>query len=474
MGFGLPWALAGLVAVAIPIIAHLLRRQKLPKQTLPTIAFLHRIHATRAARLRVVDMLLLVSRTLLIVALVLVAAAPYRVVQSSLLDRQHALAIVFDDSLSMAAIHEGKTLIERAADLSAKQVRRLPEGSEVSVVLSGRPPRVWVRRRAELEMVESALGEIEDRSTRGDALCGAVQTAVELLLESELADRRLLVLSDFTPGARAQECEWPVRGIRVAFETVSTPNPDNRRIAAVEVIGDRESPEGLRLDLQIVGSSTEAPQKIRLRQGGQETQRTSVRWTDEGGEAELSIPSGSSDAVVELQLDPDDVLPADNVRGVLLGSDTVHVLLVDGDPHPGLPKAGNRLPQSRAGRRPSHRPFVRRRDARRTRPVRERDHSLGRRRAGKRNPRRKVAASDSAVRGWWRQPLDHGRRSDQPSRIWQRASRASPGALHRDSHGGAAGVAAIRSAPGARPSTCARSHPHFGGFTRRGRDRTLQ
>ncbi len=57
MGFGLPWALAGLVAIAIPILAHLLRRQKLPKQTLPTIAFLHRIHATRAARLRVVDML---------------------------------------------------------------------------------------------------------------------------------------------------------------------------------------------------------------------------------------------------------------------------------------------------------------------------------------------------------------------------------------------------------------------------------
>ena len=116
MGFGLPWALAGLVAIGIPILAHLLRRQKLPTQTLPTIAFLHRIHATRAARLRVVDMLLLITRALLVCALVLVAAAPYRIVQSSLSDRQHALAIVFDDSLSMAAIHEGKTLIERAAD----------------------------------------------------------------------------------------------------------------------------------------------------------------------------------------------------------------------------------------------------------------------------------------------------------------------------------------------------------------------
>lgn len=334
MGFGLPWALAGLIAIAIPIIAHLLRRQKLPRQTLPTIAFLHQIHATRAARLRVVDLLLLITRALLVAALVLIAAAPYRVVQSSLLDRQHALAIVFDDSLSMAAIHEGKTLIEQAAVLSAEQVRNLPEGSEVSVVLSGKPARVWVRRRSELDMVERVFGEIERRSTRGDALCDAVRAAVELLLESQLTDRRLLVVSDLTQGTRADTCEWPSHSIRVGFEKVSTPNPDNRRIASVEVVGERESPQGLRLDVQITGTSTTAAQSVRLRQKGQETQKASVESSDDGGTAVLSIPPGSTDAVVELQLDPDDVLPADNVRGVLLGSDTVHVLLVDGDPHP--------------------------------------------------------------------------------------------------------------------------------------------
>lgn len=334
MGFGLPWALAGLLAVAIPIIAHLLRRQKLPKQTLPTIAFLHRLHATRAARLRMVDLLLLIMRALLVAGLVLVAAAPYRVVGSDSLDQQHALAIVLDDSLSMAAIHQGKTLIKRAVDLSAAQARKLPEGSELSVVLSGKPPRVWVRRRSETAMFESAFQEIETRSTRGDALCDAVRTALELLQESDLIDRRLWVLSDFTSGTHAADCEWPTHGIRVAFETVSTPNPDNRRIASVEVIGDREPGEGLRLDVQIAGTPTDAPQTIHLRQKGQEALGAPVRPTADGGEATISIPPGSTEAVVELELEPDDVLPADNVRGVLLGSDTVHVLLVDGDPHP--------------------------------------------------------------------------------------------------------------------------------------------
>ncbi|MGD8606974.1 MAG: BatA domain-containing protein [Myxococcales bacterium] len=334
MGFGLPWALAGLIAVGIPIVAHLLRRKKLPTQTLPTIAFLHRIQATRAARLRVVDWLLLLVRVLLVAVLVLVAAAPYRVVQSGLMDRQHALAIVFDDSMSMSAIHEGKTSIERAAELSMEQVRRLPEGSEVSVVMAGKPPRVWVRKRSELDTAESAFTEVDARSTRAGALCEAVQTAVELLLESDLADRRLVVVSDFTPGARADQCEWPTRGIRTAFIEVSTPDPDNRQIAGVDLISGPQAAEGVELDVRITGTSTESAQRIRLRERGQETQRAPVRWNGDHGEATLMLDPDSTDAVVELRLDPDDVLPADNVRGVLLGSDTIHVLLVDGDPHP--------------------------------------------------------------------------------------------------------------------------------------------
>lgn len=183
-------------------------------------------------------------------------------------------------------------------------------------------------------MIESAFAEIEPRSTRAGALCDAVNTAVELLLESELADRRLLVMSDFTPGSGADECEWPTRGIRIAFETVATSKPDNRKIASVEVSEESDVAAGPMLEVRVTGVPTEQPQNIRLRQKGQETQRVPVRWAADRGEATLTMEPGTSDAVVEVRLAPDDVLPADNVRGVLLGSNTVHVLLVDGDPHP--------------------------------------------------------------------------------------------------------------------------------------------
>jgi hypothetical protein len=334
MGFGLPWALAGLLAVGLPIVAHLLRRQKLPRQTLPTVAFLHRIHATRATRLRLVDALLLATRVALVAALVLAASDPYRVVQSSMLERQHALAIVFDDSLSMAAMQEGETLIDQAKERAIEQIRKLPEGSEVSIVLAGASPRVWLRREKDIALARTALGELDSRSTRAGALCEAAGTATEVLLESELADRRMFVVSDFTPGARASECEWPSRGISVAFDQVSAPDAENRRIASVDVSGDRTSGEGVHLDVRVEGSDTDAEQRLRLREKGQERERVPVTWGDGEGSAEMSVQGGPSDAVMELRLDPDDALPADNIRGVLTGSDTVHVLLVDGDPHP--------------------------------------------------------------------------------------------------------------------------------------------
>ncbi|MGB5811316.1 MAG: BatA domain-containing protein [Polyangiales bacterium] len=334
MGFGLPWVLAGLVAVAAPILAHLLRKQKLPRQTFPTIAFLHRVHATRATRLRIVDMLLLAIRVLLVALLVLVAAQPYRVVQSSVADRQHALAIVLDDSMSMSAIHEGKTLIERAASLARDQLKRLPEGSEASIVLAGKPARAWIRGSRELEMVSRALSEVDERSVRGGALCDAIQIANDLLFDSDLSDRRLLVYSDFTPGANAEQCEWPQRGVAVGLEEVSTPNPDNRFVRAVDLTGDRAAEQGLQIDAFVGGVNLEKAQTVHMRRKGHETETREVEAIGPDHVAVLRVPSDADDTVVELRLDPDDVLPEDNVRGVLLDSETIHVLLVDGDPHP--------------------------------------------------------------------------------------------------------------------------------------------
>ena len=102
MGFAAPWALLALAAVALPVIAHLLRRRDVPVRPLPTIALLRKADVASRRRVRVVDRVLLASRIALIALAALALAAPYASATLAWGDgRVASVAIVIDDSMSM-------------------------------------------------------------------------------------------------------------------------------------------------------------------------------------------------------------------------------------------------------------------------------------------------------------------------------------------------------------------------------------
>ena len=76
MTFLHPWLLAGLLAAGVPLLLHLVQRREPPTVVFPAVRYL--LDATREhqRRLRIRHWLLLLLRTLLIVALVLAAAGP--------------------------------------------------------------------------------------------------------------------------------------------------------------------------------------------------------------------------------------------------------------------------------------------------------------------------------------------------------------------------------------------------------------
>ena len=78
MTFLHPWLLAGLLAAGVPLLLHLVQRREPPTVVFPAVRYL--LDATREhqRRLRIRHWLLLLLRTLLIVALVLAAAGPDR------------------------------------------------------------------------------------------------------------------------------------------------------------------------------------------------------------------------------------------------------------------------------------------------------------------------------------------------------------------------------------------------------------
>jgi hypothetical protein len=136
-----PWLLAGLLAAGVPLLLHLVQRREPADHRLPGVRYL--LDATREhqRRLRIRHWLLLLLRTLLIVALVLAAAGP-TVRRSGVTGHApSALVLVVDNSLSSAAI-VGGTPAHRAAGPCRRRRTRPRDAGRRTLAHRGR------RRRA--------------------------------------------------------------------------------------------------------------------------------------------------------------------------------------------------------------------------------------------------------------------------------------------------------------------------------------
>ena len=116
-----PLALAGLAAAALPVIIHLLKRQRATRVPFPTLRFLTDSRAAAVKLRSLSDPLLLVLRVAAIAAAVLAAAQPDVVTswQRARDDRRLARAIVVDTSSStnaLARTREAAVALERRAD----------------------------------------------------------------------------------------------------------------------------------------------------------------------------------------------------------------------------------------------------------------------------------------------------------------------------------------------------------------------
>ena len=105
MTFLQPWAWIGLVAVAAPIVAHLLARRSARRLPFPTVRFLPAAIQTPISRDRLTDIGLLVVRCLVLVAAAAALAQPVWLTadQRRTLGESVARAIVVDSGVANAA-----------------------------------------------------------------------------------------------------------------------------------------------------------------------------------------------------------------------------------------------------------------------------------------------------------------------------------------------------------------------------------
>ncbi len=131
ISFLAPPALGAAVLAALPIAIHLLTSRAATQRSFPALAFLRRAHAGTARRGRLRDLLVLIARMLLILALVAALAAPVaRMVGGS----GAPVVVIIDASASMQQRHQGAVLWDHAIGTAARLSDELAERPVLALV----------------------------------------------------------------------------------------------------------------------------------------------------------------------------------------------------------------------------------------------------------------------------------------------------------------------------------------------------
>ncbi len=332
MSFGLlaPLFLAGLAAVAIPIVVHLVRREEQMSFAFPSLMFLKRIPVREHRRRTIRHWWLLALRCLIIALLCLAFARPFINFPSasvaSLVDGRDRV-VLLDRSHSMRLGSRWDT----ASDIALEAIGELGGGDRGALIVFDHNTLVSQELTADHVSLRALVAGTKPGDGHTD-LVGAVARANALLEKSDAAKREIVLISDFQrTGVNGQAHVAP--GIDIIPHAVTGPDKANAGIAGVKL---RRAPLGVgdavELEARIVNSGVLPIESadLAMEVDGQYRDRRIVSLA--GGE--------SLDAVFRLVLAPDellqvrihlgdDALEADNsFHLVVSGRAVVPVLLV--------------------------------------------------------------------------------------------------------------------------------------------------
>lgn len=243
IGFTAPWALLGLAAAAFPVLLHLFARREPPTVMFPATRYLAETARAHHRRLTLQHWLLLLVRTLLIIALVLASAGPTLPSGAATTHAPTALAIVLDNSLSSAATAGGTPVLDRLR-ASAREILSGAHGDDVLwlITADGLP------RRGSAQSLRAIIDGLSPESRRLD-LGAAVSLAREAMAAEQLP-RSVVVLSDMQASAlSAAAGAGPIVVLHPGGPTVA-----NLGVAAISAGRQPWGPDGGRMEATLAGT----------------------------------------------------------------------------------------------------------------------------------------------------------------------------------------------------------------------------
>jgi hypothetical protein len=325
-----PLYLLGMAAAGIPLVLHLIYRRRAQKLPFPSIRFLRMSHERTAHRRRIQNLLLLLLRTLLLLLLALGLAQ--FVVQLAEGSGRGTVAIVVDNSYSMAAVHEGNQRFARAKEAAFAILRELDPNDEVLLLFTSGPER---RLESEFTRDKQAVHNAVNRSVcsaQGGNVMQVLREARDRLVKRDAPLKQMYVLTDGQKRAWETPAKWDAEAetaleraawsrIPVTVYYAGRPVGGNLAVRDVRVSGQafvKGAP--VTIDADVANPSPEPAEVIVELRVGSEPKGKRKLGVGPNGTATASFAYELPDAGVagvEVRL-PDDPLDVDNRRVVKL------------------------------------------------------------------------------------------------------------------------------------------------------------
>jgi hypothetical protein len=310
MNFLFPAFLLGGLAIAVPIILHLLRRDVAPEVRFSAVRLLKRSPVERSRRRRIRDLLLLAARVTALLLLATAFARPFA--PGAALAMLPLRIVAIDRSFSMAA----PGAFDRARQLALAAIDEAGVGERVAVIAFD--------DRATVVAEPGGTGEARKAIGSVAPGYGSTRYGAALTKAAELAGggaARLVIITDL------QRAGWEGETrMRIPDSLEVEVRPVEMTPANAAVVDVRQSDQGLTASVRNASGESRSG-TIRVEHAGREAARARysvganatvdvpIEWTATKGDVLVSIEDGEG-------------FPADNQRHIALDAPTAAAVLV--------------------------------------------------------------------------------------------------------------------------------------------------
>ncbi len=225
--------LFGAGLIVIPIVLHLIMRERPKLLEFPALRFIQKRHDMNQRRLRLRHLLLLLLRAGAIALLALAMARPSIKFASRLGSQEApvAAALIFDVAPHMEYVRENKTRLDAAKEIGQWLLAQLPPESQIAVFDSGLAPRDFDADRG---LSKQRIDKLEIASNPKSLSQILTEAAAVLKDKSSLPVKEIYVFTDLSRAswrsdeiAKMQERLQDIAGVSLYLIDVGVTDPSN-------------------------------------------------------------------------------------------------------------------------------------------------------------------------------------------------------------------------------------------------------